>query len=189
MDIDFSDVKGTSQYEIQIRNNAGTLVGHLMVPAPADHAQWYGPAGPYLVTMRTHNCGGLGNWSESIYHYLSSDVPLPSEPCNMAPDFEVTREDFAFWPGGPLQSAEVAVRFDNSGIWFLALVRGNDDAATDTEAERATGGVSIVNSGVTLHCGQSAVRTLSETTHNWPYWWYRVYRDGVLMYTSDRFSE
>jgi hypothetical protein len=188
MDIDFSDVKGASQYEIQITNNAGALVGHLMVPAPANHAQWYGLAAPYLVRVRTHNCGGMGNWSESIYHHLSSDVPPPSEGCNMAPDFEVTQEDFTFWPGGELMNGDVAVRFDNSGIWFLALVRGNSDADSDTEAERATGGVSIVNSGVTLHCGESAVRTLHETTHIWPYWWFRIYRDGVLMYTSQRHS-
>ena len=87
MDIDFSEVTGAYSYEIQIRRYNGAnrydIVDEMKVPAPANHADWYGEMGKYMVKVRTINCGGLGNWSESIYHALDENgvrPPPPPEP-------------------------------------------------------------------------------------------------------------
>ncbi len=83
MDIDFSEVAGANAYEIQILDYFGRIT-RLEIPAPAHHAEWYGGTvdNAYRVKLRTINCGGLGNWSESVYHALQDDrqAPPPTQP-------------------------------------------------------------------------------------------------------------
>jgi hypothetical protein len=81
MDIEFSDVTGASAYEIEILDYFGVIT-RLVIDAPAHHAEWYGGTldNAYRVKVRTINCGGFGNWSESVYHALQDDRPAPPPP-------------------------------------------------------------------------------------------------------------
>jgi hypothetical protein len=81
MDIDFSEVTGANAYEIQILDYFGKIT-RLVIDAPAHHAEWYGGTldNAYRVKLRTINCGGVGNWSESVYHALQDDRPQPPPP-------------------------------------------------------------------------------------------------------------
>jgi hypothetical protein len=188
LDIDFSAIKGTIAYEIEIRNSAGDVAALLNVDAPANHAEWSGPNGAYLVRVRSRNCGGYGKWSESAFHQIHGGAVI-DEGCNLKREFEVIQDDFTFLPSTELQSADLTVRFNNGGgIWGLALFTSNDDLGSDTEAERSTSGTFLSFDIDHVACGGSALGTVHQGNHAWPYWWFRVYLDGVLLYTSDRYS-
>jgi hypothetical protein len=79
MDIEFSEVKGALEYEIEIVDNFGVKVV-MKVAAPTSRAEWYGAIGLYRVRVRTINCGGLGNWSAEVIHALDDDRPAPPPP-------------------------------------------------------------------------------------------------------------
>ena len=84
MDIDFSEVTGARADGIGIDYHDGRSLherfAHLEIPAPAKRAEWYGKTGSFFVKVRTINCGGLGNWSETISHALSDGAALPLPP-------------------------------------------------------------------------------------------------------------
>ena len=86
MDIDFSEVAGAYAYEIVILDYFGATT-RLVVDAPAHHGEWYGGTldNAYRVKVRTMNCGGVGNWSESVYHALQDDRPTPPPPAPPPP--------------------------------------------------------------------------------------------------------
>jgi hypothetical protein len=81
MDFDFSEVAGAHAYEFEILDYFGAIT-RLVVDAPANHAEWYGGTldNAYRVKVRTINCGGVGNWSESVYHALQDNRPEPPPP-------------------------------------------------------------------------------------------------------------
>jgi hypothetical protein len=80
MDIEFSEVNGAHAYEIRILDYFGVIT-QLEIAAPAHRAEWYGTVdNAYLVKVRTINCGGFGNWSESVYHALQDDRTPPPPP-------------------------------------------------------------------------------------------------------------
>jgi hypothetical protein len=90
MDIEFSEVTGAYAYEIEIMANDGALT-RLEVPATYQRTEWYGSIGLYRIKVRTMNCGGLGNWSEAVYHTLDNTyVPPPpsKEPDSPVPPVE-----------------------------------------------------------------------------------------------------
>jgi hypothetical protein len=81
MDIEFSEVTGARAYEIEILDYFGAIT-RLEIEAPAYRAEWYGGTldNSYRVKVRTINCGGVGNWSNSVYHALQDNRPAPSPP-------------------------------------------------------------------------------------------------------------
>jgi|SRR5690349_10319726 len=85
LDIEFSEVTGARAYEIEIMNYFGVIT-RLEIPAPAHRAEWYGEPGMYRVRVRTHNCGGMGNWSAALYQTLDDGtVPPPQPPAEVPP--------------------------------------------------------------------------------------------------------
>jgi hypothetical protein len=86
MDIEFSEVTGARAYEIEIVDYFGAIT-RLEVEAPAHRTEWYGGtlSNSYRVKVRTINCGGLGNWSDSVYHALQDDRPEPPPPPTSEP--------------------------------------------------------------------------------------------------------
>lgn len=84
LEIDFTEIKGTHAYEIQIFRYSASNVyepfARLEVPSPAHRAEWHGINGKYLVRVRTINCGGLGNWSDEFLHALDDGTGPPSPP-------------------------------------------------------------------------------------------------------------
>jgi hypothetical protein len=206
LDIEFSEIIGASSYEIEIVNVAGETI-RVEVGAPAHRAEWYGSPGMYRVRVRTVNCGGFGNWSDEVIHSLQEGpaLPAPSSPtpptppgsgptdpeltsCSMTPAFNVQTAGFVFRPTGTLRSATVIVDFSSEGAWELQLVASSSANESNTSSQRATGGTVKTSSGVTLACGQSGTRYVYEGAHTWKYWWFRIYRNGALVYTSDRYS-
>jgi hypothetical protein len=188
LDIEFSEIKGTIAYEIEIRDSAGQIARQLEIAAPAHHAEWNGPNGAYLVRVRSRNCGGFGNWSESAYQHIHDGVP-PAPDCGRV-QYEATQESFTFWWGSDLQTADVTIKVSNGdGIWGVALFSSPDDLASDTELERSTSGTyGGVNSTAHVKCGESTSLSVHEENHPHQYWWYRIYFNGGLYFTSARFS-
>jgi hypothetical protein len=208
LDIEFSEVVGAASYEIEIMNAGGDMT-RVEVTAPAHRAEWYGSPGMYRVRVRTVNCGGFGNWSEEVLHSLHeaptppappSPTPPPPVPpgpgptnpeqpsCSTTPSFNVQSAGFVFRPSGTLRSATVIVDFSNDGVWELQLVASSSATESNTSSQRATGGTVKTSAGVTLACGQSGTRYVHEGAHTWKYWWFRIYRNGALVYTSDRYA-
>jgi hypothetical protein len=190
LDIEFSEIKGTIAYEIEIRDSAGGVAALLHVDAPAHYGEWRGPDGAYLVRVRSRNCGGFGNWSESAYQQIHGErAPAVPKAPDCTPEVETAQESFTFWPGGDLQDGDVTITLNNGdGIWGLALFSSPDDLASDTEAERSTSGTFGVSSTGRVNCGQTGSLSVHEENHPYKYWWYRIYLDGVLYYTSGRYS-
>jgi len=46
----------------------------------------------------------------------------------------------------------------------------------------------VRQSDVVLGRGQSSTQFVRAPFHSWEYWWFRIYKDGALVYTSDRFQ-
>lgn len=203
LDIEFSEIVGASSYEIEIVNQGGDVT-RVEVPAPAHRAEWYGIPGTYHVRVRTVNCGGFGNWSDEAIHSLqdgsmppaspspTTPGPGPTDPeqssCSPAPTFNVQTASFIFRPTGTLRSATVIVDFSSEGAWEMQLVASESATESTTSAQRATGGTVKTTAGVTLACGESGTRYVYAGAHTWKYWWFRIYRNGALVYTSDRYS-
>jgi hypothetical protein len=205
LDIEFSEVAGAQAYEIEIMDYWGAIT-RLEIAAPAHRAEWYGAPGLYRVRARTINCGGLGNWSAELFQTLDDGTKPPPPPpappttpgpgpagpnppaCSLAPTFNVQSTGFVFNPSGALRSGTVVVNFNNAGTWELQLVASTSNSESSTSSGRATGGTVKESADVVLACGQSSTQFVHARTHTWKYWWFRVYRDGALVYTSDRFS-
>ena len=82
MDLEFAEVAGASAYEIEIVSYIG-VKHRLLVDAPAYRTEWYGAPGLYRIRIRTHNCGGFGNWSADVFHTLDDNTlkpPVPQPP-------------------------------------------------------------------------------------------------------------
>jgi hypothetical protein len=174
----------------------------LEIAAPAHRAEWYGVPGLYRVRARTINCGGLGNWSAEFFQTLDDGIappPLPTPPgpgptepkppsCALTPTFTVQSTGFVFNSSGTLRSGTVVVDFNNAGAWELQLVASTSNSESSTSSGRATGGTVKESADVVLACGQSSTQFVRAQFHSWKYWWFRIYKDGALVYTSDRFQ-
>jgi hypothetical protein len=192
VDIDFSEVFGATKYQIAIEKFVGSTktVEILEVAAPAGRYEWYGEPGyHYEVKVRTLNCAGFGNWSESVGCFIDratqTQVPgPPSRPaCEMQSNFNVeSLVDVARLQGG-LMFAYINTRFESAGNWRIEFVGHHDEYVAQNL--RPTGGQVVVSEDVELQCGESQIVKLQygEDSRHW--WWYRVYRDGVLVSTSD----
>jgi hypothetical protein len=192
MDVEFSEVAGASKYQIEIEkyNTTDAETYHMEVPAPAHRYEWYGEIGMYEVKVRTVNCGGFGNWSQAVYVSLDGGVvpapaptptPEPEPTCTLEPSFtkEFVNIDIRqFGHENYLQNADVRVKVRNAGKWELHLLGSNRLDRFDY----------VVVDTATLECGQSATLTIHQGYNSMNYWWYRIKRDGNVVYMSQAFT-